>query len=269
LFHDGCKSIGPDSFIEQYWLNMLNHQSPMPLYHQLAEIILARIRSGEYGPDSKIPSENTFSAEYGIGRPTVRQAVDLLVRRGLLTRRRGSGTFVRKKEKEVDLLSLVGTTSAFHSQGISVATRLLKPVRRLQVTPDNHNPFAGQVAYHFSRLSRVEQTPVLVEDFYLHPQVFNGIDRIDLTGRSLAEIVHENYYMRPIGGKQNFRIGYLSGRQAADLAVTPKTPILLVKRFLHFQPARNAIYSELFCRTDQFVFSQTIGGLSDEKSGLL
>ena len=35
---------------------------------------------------------------------------------------------------------------------------------------------------------------------------------------------------------------------------------LLVKRFLHFPLARNAIYAELYCRTDQLVFSQTLIG---------
>jgi GntR family transcriptional regulator len=103
----------------------------------------------------------------------------------------------------------------------------------------------------------------------MHPLLFKDIDQIDLSGRSLAEVVDERYYMRPTGGKQNFKIGYLSGERAQDLAVIPTTPILVVKRFLHFPQADNAIYAELFCRTDQFVFSQTIGGLTDEKSGLL
>ena len=248
---------------------MLNPRSPLPLYHQLADIILARIRSGEYGPGTRIPSENKLTADYGIGRPTVRQAVDLLVRRGLLTRKRGSGTYVREKEKEIDLFSLAGTTSAFSSRGISVNTRILQKIRLIDVPPASEHPFAGQPAYYYSRLSRVERTPVLVEDFYLHPQVFNGIDQIDLSGRSLAEVVNEIFYMRPTGGKQNFRIAYLTGRHARNLSVTPKTPILLVKRHLHFTQANDAVYSELYCRTDKFVFSQTIGGLSDEKSGLL
>jgi GntR family transcriptional regulator len=65
--------------------------------------------------------------------------------------------------------------------------------------------------------------------------------------------------MRPVGGKQNFRIGYVTGKKAKRLQVAPDTPILTVKRFLHFEPAKNVIYSELYCRTDQFVFSQELG----------
>ena len=68
---------------------MLNTESPLPLYHQLAEILTAEIRSGEYPPGSRIPAEMGLAQTYGIGRPTVRQAVDLLVRKGLVKRRRG------------------------------------------------------------------------------------------------------------------------------------------------------------------------------------
>ena len=81
---------------------------------------------------------------------------------------------------------------------------------------------------------------------------------------SFSQIVNEYYYLRPTGGKQNFRIGYLMGRKAINLGVLPTTPILAVQRFLNFTQAENAIYSELYCRTDQFVFSQIIGGHTDD-----
>ena len=104
---------------------------------------------------------------------------------------------------------------------------------------------------------------MLVEDLYLHADIFDGIDRIDLQGRSLSQTVNEQYYMRPVGAKQTFMIGHVSGKKAQELAVSEDTPILLVKRFLHFSVAQDAIYSELYCRTDRFVFSQTIGGSVD------
>jgi GntR family transcriptional regulator len=243
---------------------MLNSQSPKPLYRQLADVLLSRVRSGEYPPGKRIPSENRLAADYGIGRPTVRQAIDLLVRKHVLTRRRGSGTFVREEQKEVDLFSLAGTISSFHKKGISVSTRILQKTRLKTIGNDGENPFSGQKAYLLSRLSCVEEEPVLIEDIYLHPELFAGIDEINLSGQSLSRVVDEHYYMRPIGGKQNFRIGYLNEKRARDLGVSPTTPILVVKRFLHFTQARDAIYSELYCRTDQFVFSQTIGGAADD-----
>ena len=243
---------------------MLNSKSPIPLYHQLADIIITKIRSGEYPPGSRIPSENRLAATYGIGRPTARQATDLLVRKRMLVRKRGSGTFVGERQKEVDLFSLAGTISSFHKKGISIKTQIIEDIRLETAENDSENPFSGQEVYFFSRLGRVEDMPVLIEDIYLHASLFSGIERFNLQGRSLSQIVEAQYYMRPTGGKQNFRIGYLTGEKAKSLNISSNIPILAVKRFLHFEQAKNAIYSELFCRTDRFVFSQTIGGTSDD-----
>jgi GntR family transcriptional regulator len=237
---------------------MLNSRSPVPLYHQLANIILDKIRSGEYSPGVRIPSENELAARYGIGRPTVRQATDLLIRKRFLTRRRGSGTFVCEKPTEVDLFSLAGTTSAFNKKGIEVTTHFLQKITLRRIKYDPENPFAGEKAYFISRLSRVKKSPVLIEDMYLHQGLFKGIDAINLSGRSLSQIVGEHYYMKPDSGRQTFGIGYLSGEKADVLEVTPNIPILVVKRFLHFEQAKNAVYSELYCRTDRFVFSQEL-----------
>ena len=244
-------------------MRRLNPNAPIPLYHQLADMILSRIRSGEYPAGFRIPSEHALAREYGIGRPTVRQATELLVRKEFLTRRRGAGTYVREKPKEVDLFSFAGTLTSFREKGISVEMQIQRTIRLKKVTVQPENPFSGRKAFFLSRLSRVDGLPVLVEDLYLHPEIFDGIERIDLQGRSLSQIVYEQYYMRPVGGKQTFMIEHVRGKKAQELAVSENTPILLVKRFLHFPAAENAIYSVLFCRTDRFVFSQTLGGSGD------
>ncbi len=250
--------------LEREFLLMLNPRSPLPLYHQLADLLLARIRSGEYPSGSRIPSEHALSEACGIGRPTARQAIELLVRKRVLARKRGSGTFVRPQQEEVDLFSLAGTISSFHKKGISVTTRILETARIETAHGDPENPFRGLKAYRLSRLSLVDDLPVLLEDIYLHPELFRGIDGIDLTNRSLSRVVEERYYMRLAGGRQNFRITCVDGARAEHLTIAPTTPVLLVKRFLNFPRADNAIYSELYCRTDQFVFSQTIGGTTDD-----
>jgi len=238
---------------------MLNPNSPVPLYHQLAEILLDHIRSGKYPAGARIPSEHELAATYGSGRPTARQAVDQLVRKNYLVRRRGAGTFVCRREEEVDLFSMDGTLASFHRQGLAVSTRMLQKARLTKIDRDPANPFFNTDAYYLSRLTRVDDAPVLIEDMYFHSGLFSGIDEIELTGRSLSEIADERYFMRPSHGKQNFRIGYLSGKKARQLDVTPATPVLIVQRFLHFPQAENAFFSELFCRTDRYVFSQSIG----------
>ncbi len=241
---------------------MLNPQSPLPLYRQLAEILLEGIRSGNYSPGDRIPSEPQLAKDYGIGRPTVRQAIDVLVRQRLLSRRRGSGTYVRAPEQEIDLFSLAGTSSAFQKKGIAVDVQLLQNTKRVNVPADAENPFAGGAAFFLSRLNRVDGVPVLLEAIYLHPVLFKGIERMDLAGRSLSLVVESSFYMRPVGGRQTFRIGYLDARKAAVMDITADTPVLVVQRFLNFKQAPNAVFSILYCNTEPFVFSQQIGGAS-------
>ncbi len=243
---------------------MLNTQSPIPLYHQLADILLNKIREGEYPAGERIPSEHVLAETYGIGRPTARQATDLLVRKRILKRKRGAGTFVSEPSKEVDLFSLAGTISSFQKKGIQITTKMLQPICLKIVENGSENPFKGNKAYFVSRLSLAENRPVLIEDIYLHAALFSGIDRFDLGGRSLSQIVDEHYYMRPVSGKQNFRIDSLEKERADGLDVSIETPVLAVQRFLDFPQMENGIYSELFCRTDQYVFSQTIGGFEDD-----
>jgi GntR family transcriptional regulator len=222
------------------------------------------IRTGDYPPGSRIPSEPQLARDYGIGRPTVRQAIEMLVRRRLLSRRRGSGTYVRSPKKEVDLFSLAGTSAAFHKQGIAVAVELLEPTCRITVGDDHHNPFAGGKAFYLTRLNRVDDVPVLLEEIFLHPVLFNGIQNMDLHGRSLSQVVESQFYMRPTGGRQTFRIAYADEAKRAAMELDSGSPVLEVHRFLNFKQADNAIFSILTCNTETFVFSQQIGGLDHD-----
>ena len=144
--------------------HVLNPQSPIPLYRQLADVLVAQIRSDEFPPGSRIPSEPQLAALYNIGRPTARQAIDILVRKGLLTRRRGSGTYVCEPQQEVDLFSLEGTSASFSKKGVVAHTRLLEPVTLRQVGDDTENPFRNATAYFLSRLTFADHVPVLIED---------------------------------------------------------------------------------------------------------
>ncbi|MBN7785016.1 MULTISPECIES: FCD domain-containing protein [Alphaproteobacteria] len=56
--------------------------------------LLVRIQSGEYPPDSRLPSERALASELGVSRNTVREALDVLESRDMVRRRQGSGSFV-------------------------------------------------------------------------------------------------------------------------------------------------------------------------------
>ena len=66
-----------------------------PAYLQLAEELRERIRTGAYAPGAALPSESRLVEETGLGRNTVRAAIDVLVGEGLVAKQRGRGTVVR------------------------------------------------------------------------------------------------------------------------------------------------------------------------------
>lgn len=68
-------------------------ESQTPLYRQLADEIRRQIKSGEILPGQKLMSEAEMLKAYGVGRLTVRNALQLLVSEGLLKKSQGKGTF--------------------------------------------------------------------------------------------------------------------------------------------------------------------------------
>ncbi|MFC8146031.1 GntR family transcriptional regulator [Streptomyces paradoxus] len=72
----------------------LDRGSPVPLYHQLAQQLEAAIGHGVLAPGNLLGNEVDLSVRLGLSRPTVRQAIQCLVDKGLLVRRRGVGTQV-------------------------------------------------------------------------------------------------------------------------------------------------------------------------------
>ncbi|MBN8883064.1 GntR family transcriptional regulator [Salana multivorans] len=86
----------------------LDRSSPVPLYHQVAMQIEAHIQSGLLQPGAFLENEIALAARLGISRPTARQALQELVDRGRLVRRRGVGTQVAPERirRSVELTSL-------------------------------------------------------------------------------------------------------------------------------------------------------------------
>lgn len=86
----------------------LDRSSPVPLYFQVAEQIERAIVEGELGPGQKIDNEVSFALALGLSRPTMRQAIQTLVDKGMLVRKRGVGTQVVHSEirRSVELTSL-------------------------------------------------------------------------------------------------------------------------------------------------------------------
>ncbi len=237
---------------------MLNPDSPMPLYSQLAEFLAAEIRSGRINAGERLESETTLAARFGIGRPTVRQALDLLQRRGLIEKRKGAGTFVRKPSAEIDLFSLSGTSTAFQTAGIDVRMEITDGPLFMAPAAVDDNPLAGRRCVFFRRRSLADEGPLLLEDFYLDALLFPGIEHADFARESISGLIRGEYHGTLSGGKQVFSIAFPDAKAASLLGLEEGSPVLRVRRTIHLKHRDAALYTEMLCRTDRFAFSQKL-----------
>jgi DNA-binding GntR family transcriptional regulator len=89
-------------------LNALDRESPVPLWFQIAERLRTAIETEQLTPGDRLDNEIDLSERFGVSRPTVRQAIQALVQKGLVVRQRGVGTIVanRRINRPVALTSL-------------------------------------------------------------------------------------------------------------------------------------------------------------------
>jgi GntR family transcriptional regulator len=236
---------------------MLNPQSPQPLYRQLALELANGIAAGQYGYGERIPSEPALAALHKIGRPTVRQATELLVRKGLVERRRGAGTYVKRVEPQVSLFDWGGTLAAFEKSGLSLQTVMLQRPTLRNIDESNH-PLHGRRAYCLVRLGRLDDVPVLLEQMSFDAEVFPGLHQHSLKGQSLSRLVERVYHRVPSSTKQSFSVGNVEKCWAHSLQITPSAPLLVVRRIIDFPGAAAASTSTMYCRTDRVAFTQTL-----------
>lgn len=101
-----------------------------PLADQAAELLLERIRAGEWQLGHKLPGETTLAAQLGVGRSTVREAIRQLAGRGVLATRQGAGVFVTALDvpedwdavlRRADIVSVIEARIAIESEAAALA----------------------------------------------------------------------------------------------------------------------------------------------------
>jgi GntR family transcriptional regulator len=162
----------------------LDRGSPVPLYHQLAQQLEAAIEHGVLAPGNLLGNEVDLSVRLGLSRPTVRQAIQSLVDKGLLVRRRGVGTQVVHSQvrRPLELSSLYDDLEA---AGQGPTTQVV----RNETVPASADVAAalglaeGADVVLLERLRRTHGQPVALLCNYL-PSGLLGLDsaRLESTG---------------------------------------------------------------------------------------
>jgi DNA-binding GntR family transcriptional regulator len=77
---------------------MVNRESVIPPWRQLADLLRKQIESGEFAPGARIPSIVSLAQEYELAPVTVRKAITQLQREGLVVSQTGWGTYVAEQD---------------------------------------------------------------------------------------------------------------------------------------------------------------------------
>jgi ABC-type glycerol-3-phosphate transport system substrate-binding protein len=94
-------------------VNDLVHYAP--LYLQVKDRLLKRIVDNGYATGGAIPSEQTLAKTYGTSISTIRQAINLLVAEGVLSKKQGKGTYIAENRVSLSFLSWIGETPRGHA----------------------------------------------------------------------------------------------------------------------------------------------------------
>ncbi|MCP5368451.1 MAG: GntR family transcriptional regulator [Hyphomicrobiales bacterium] len=144
-----------------------------PLYLKLATWLRRRVRRGDWAPGSRLPALDALAADLGVAVVTLRQAVAVLEREGLLVRHQGKGTFVaegpgvgRWVVLRSDWSSLLGHLEGKQPRLLSMVDSIASP--RLQ-------PGEGRAAPVYRYMRRVHHADDLAYaliDIYLDRRVY-------------------------------------------------------------------------------------------------
>ncbi len=230
----------------------------MSRYRSIYEALRGGITSGNNPAGSLLPSENELCTLWGVTRPTVRKALDMLAADGYITRSQGRKSVVKGTPLGIGILSLSGTTSAL---GETLRTPVVvKPELRewdeaFGFPLTEAERAAGCV--YFERLRIVDGEPVLLDITMLPDTGIPDFTSIDLEDSSLFDILRTRYNIVVTGGEQQlFAIG-ADSHLREHLRVRHGHPVLQLNRRIETSREGFTIYSRIFCVTGKYGLSGT------------
>lgn len=235
----------------------LDRTGPVPLYFQVSSRLEQAIRSGRVPAGARLDNEISIGQRLGLSRPTVRRAIQELVDKGLLVRRRGIGTQVVQGQvtRQVELTSLYEDLQTAH---LKPSTRVLAH----EVRPADSNvadhlgvPEGSDVVY-LRRQRSTEGVPVAVLENYL-PSEFADITTEQFEERGLYQILRA----RGVGiriAKQRIGARRAHGDEGELLDIDKTGPVLTMERVAFDSSGRAIEYGHHCYRPDMYSFETTL-----------
>lgn len=239
----------------------IDRSSPLPLYHQLKQILLNCIKDEDIFPGEALPSETELQKTYGVSRITVRRALSDLAAEGYVTREPGRGTFVlRPKAQEDRSVALGGLMESLQDQGFEVDTVILqhgfetappRVARKLGVDE-------GQHLLRFQRLIYADGAPIVLVT--VDANLGEGIicTQGELGRDSLFVILERKYGIIVSRAERTIEATMARDEQARLLGVTGNPPVLLHETVVFDEQQRTVAHIKAVCRGDRYKYHTTI-----------
>jgi GntR family transcriptional regulator len=190
---------------------------------------------------------------------TVRAAVDLLARRGLVERKERSGVFVARPKLEQSLDTVVGLSDQLEARGVVPEAQVLQ-AHTVQSDDLGDTEVAsrlwlwkGDRVHLVVRVRTGDGEPLVLEENYLPERLLPGLLGEDLTG-GLYALMGERYGLFPAHSRQELEPTVLDPGAAAALRASPDAPALRVTRVTWDTPGRPIGFSRELHRGDRLLF---------------
>jgi GntR family transcriptional regulator len=156
--------------------------SLVPLYRQVSDDLIRCIAGRGMRPGDPLPPEVELCRAYGVSRITIRKALDELVARHLVTRRRGSGTFISDSERIAKSVVLTG-----YIDDVLMLNRMTVLSERWGSLPHHAAEFAAETADGpFKQITGVnhitEGEPIVHIAFWFPPDIATRVTAADVAG---------------------------------------------------------------------------------------
>lgn len=214
---------------------MLLGKERIPLYYQLAEIIINEIENKGLQENDRLPAERVYCEKYKLSRATVRQAIDYLEKKGYIYKIQGSGTFVSARRLKQKLLKFYSFTEEMKKQGKTPESKILsfKEVEAGEKISKELNLEKGDKVFELIRLRLADGEEIMYEKTYLPTKKFPNLSKKDLLISPLYDILQGRYKMIFTKATERFLLG-ISDKKVADiLSIAEGTPIIKLQRWTY------------------------------------
>lgn len=232
---------------------ILDRNSAIPLGTQLAQIIKEKISSGEWAPDSMIPSENKLCEQYGLSRMTVRNVITNFVTQGLMFRIPGKGTFITDVRSEFSSLNYSGIRQQLEEQGHSITTVLLscKQIPARNPIASRLNISTEEKVYEIKRTRVMKGINISYHVSYIPVAMCPDLDKKDLQNEQLCVIINTEYPIVRSRVVETLEALAANESLAKNLNVKEGAPLLLLCDTIYSKENDIYEFSQIYFRSDK------------------